>query len=116
MTKPQLGLEMIQDVLAASSLPFQWVVGDEAFGDNPALLDAIADVGAWYFMEVAYDTRVWRERPATAPWPWSGRGRQPSTLRLVDGAPAPLTVAALAADLPAAAWQRAAIQEGGQGP
>jgi SRSO17 transposase len=43
-TKPRLGLEMIQAVLKADSLPFQWVAGDEAFGDNPALLDAISAV------------------------------------------------------------------------
>jgi SRSO17 transposase len=115
-TKPMLGLEMIQAVLTAGSLPFQWVAGDEAFGDNPALLDAIADLGKWYYMEVAHDTRVWRERPATAPLPWSGRGRKPSNARLVEDAAAPVGVAELAAALPATAWQRATIQEGSQGP
>lgn len=40
-TKSQLGLAMIEAVLAAGALPFQWVTADEAFGDNPALLDAI---------------------------------------------------------------------------
>lgn len=115
-TKPRLGLEMIQAVLKADSLPCRWVAGDEAFGDNPALLDGLADLGTWYFMEVAHDTRVWRERPATAPLPWSGRGRKPSKARLVDGEQAPLTVASLAAELPTAAWQRATIQEGSQGP
>lgn len=74
MTNPQLGLEMIQDVPAAGGLPFQWIVGDDTSGDNPALLDAIANVGKRYFMEASHDTRVWRERPATSPWPWSGRG------------------------------------------
>lgn len=115
-TKPMLGLEMIQAVLQAASVPCRWVAGDEAFGDNPALLDAIGALDKWYFMEVAHDTRVWRERPATAPLPWSGRGRKPSKARLVADAAAPVGVAALAADLPAAAWQRATIQEGGQGP
>jgi len=115
-TKPMLGLEMIQAVRAAGSLPFQWVTGDAAFGDTTALLDAIAGLDTWYFMEVAHDTRVWRERPATAPAPWSGRGRKPTKARLVPEAAAPVGVADLAAELPAQAWQHATIQEGGQGP
>jgi SRSO17 transposase len=115
-TKPQLGLAMIKAIHAAGTLPFQWVTGDEAFGDNPALLDAIAELDKWYFMEVAHDTRVWTERPATAPAAWSGRGRKPSKLRLVPHAPAPVGVADLAAGLPPHAWQPATIQEGSQGP
>lgn len=67
-------------------------------------------------MEVAHDTRVWSERPATSPAPWSGRGRKPSKPRLVEEAPAPIGVAALAAALPAEAWQPYIIQEGSQGP
>ncbi len=115
-TKSQLGLAMIEAVLASSSLPFQWVTGDEAFGDNPALLDAIDRLDKWYFMEVPHPTRVWRERPALAPSPWSGRGRKPSKPRLVPAAEAPLAVAELAAALPSEAWQPYTIQEGSQGP
>jgi SRSO17 transposase len=116
MTKPRLGLEMIQAVLKADSLPCRWVAGDEACGDPPARLDAIDALQLWSFMAVAHDTRVGRERPATAPLPWSGRGRQPTTARLAAGEHAPLTVAVLAAELPTTAWQRATIQEGRQGP
>jgi SRSO17 transposase len=115
-TKPQLGLEMLQEVVADGTLPCQWVCGDEAFGDNTALLDAIDALQKWYFCEVAHDTRVWREREATVVRPWSGRGRRPTTLQLVSEAPAALEVAALAASMPAHAWQRATIQEGSQGP
>lgn len=115
-TKSQLGLAMIEDVLAAGSLPFQWVTGDEAFGDNTALLDAIERLQKWYFVEVAHDTRVWTSRPATAPSPWSGQGRPPRKPRLVEQAPAPLGVAALAATLPPEAWQPYTLQEGSQGP
>lgn len=115
-TKPMLSLEMVQQVVQSGSLPCRWVAGDEAFGDHPALLDALDELGLWYFMEVAHATRVWRERPATAVPPWSGRGRKPTTVQLADDAPAPIGVADLAADLPAAAWQPYPIKEGSQGP
>jgi SRSO17 transposase len=115
-TKPMLGWAMVEAVVQADSLPCRWVTGDEAFGDNTALLDKIAKLGKWYFMEVAHDTRVWELRPATAPAPWSGRGRPPERERLVPEAAPPVTVADLAASLPASEWQRHLIQEGSQGP
>ena len=115
-TKPRLSLAMLQAVVQAGSVPCQWVAGDEAFGDNTALLDQIADLGKWYFMEVAHDTRVWQERPATVVPPWSGRGRKPTREQVLPDAPAAVTVAELAAQLPATAWSRQMIQEGSQGP
>jgi len=115
-TKPMLSLAMVQQVVQAGSLPCRWVAGDEAFGDNPALLDGLAGLELWYFMEVAHDTRVWRERPATAVPPWSGRGRKPTKLQRADDAPAPSSVTTLAAGLPSTAWQPYTIKEGSQGP
>jgi len=109
-------LEMVQELVAAGSLPCRWVAGDEAFGDNPALLDGLDKLGLWYFMEVAHDTRVWRERPATRVPPWSGRGRKPSKARLADEQQSASSVIELAAGLPSSAWQRYTIKEGSQGP
>ena len=71
-TKPMLSLAMVQQVVQAGSLPCRWVAGDEAFGDNPALLDALDELGLWYFMEVAHDTRGWDERPGTVVPPLVG--------------------------------------------
>lgn len=115
-TKPMLSLGMIQAVVQAGTVPCQWVAGDEAFGDNTALLDQIADLGKWYFMEVAHDTRVWQERPATVVPPWSGRGRKPIREQLVPDTPAAVAVVDRAASLPPKAWSRQLIQEGSQGP
>jgi SRSO17 transposase len=115
-TKPMLSLAMVQQVVQAGSLPCRWVAGDEAFGDNPALLDALAELGLWYFMEVAHDTRVWDERPVTVVPPWSGRGRKPTKARLADDAAAPRSVTDWAAALPATAWQAYTVKEGSQGP
>lgn len=115
-TKPMLSLAMVQQVVQAGSLPCRWVAGDEAFGDNPALLDALDELGLWYFMEVAHDTRGWDERPGTGVPPWSGRGRKPTKARLADDAPPPRSVTDLAAALPATAWQPYTVKEGSQGP
>ena len=115
-TKPQLGLEMLQQVLKHNSLRAQWVCGDEAFGDNTVLLDEIAKLGLWFFMEVGKDTRVWQKRPATETAPWSGQGRPPTRERVVSDADAPISVAELAASVEASHWQRHRIKEASQGP
>jgi SRSO17 transposase len=115
-TKPMLGWAMIQAVMQAGTLRCRWVVCDEAFGRDTTLLDNIASLGLWYFAEVPHDTRVWQVRPGAAVPRWSGRGRKPTRARLVEGNPAPVTVAAVAAAVPADAWSRQSIKEGSQGP
>ncbi|HJX76659.1 IS701 family transposase [Glutamicibacter sp.] len=115
-TKPELAQEMLAAVVQSHALRCQWVVADEAFGGNPALLDGVAGLGLWYFTEVAHTTRVWAERPALHMPPWRGRGRRPQRARLVEGGPQAQTVLGMASALPAEAWIRRTIKEGSQGP
>jgi len=115
-TKPALGGAMIAAVQQAGTLRCRWVACDEGFGRDTALLDQIAGLGLWYYAEVPHDTRVWRDRPATAVPAWSGRGRKPTRARVVDPGAAPQTVAEVAAALPARAWSRQGIKEGSKGP
>jgi SRSO17 transposase len=51
-TKPQLGAEMAEAVGAAGALHCRWVVMDEAFGHDTALLHRIWQAGQWYLAEV----------------------------------------------------------------
>ncbi len=115
-TKPLLGWQMLEAVVSAGALSCRWVPCDEAFGSNTALRDKIAGLGLWYFAEVPHDTRVWRERPASAVPQWSGRGPKPKREQLAPDPPAPLEVQTIAAALPAEQWQQHVIQEGSQGP
>jgi hypothetical protein len=61
-------------------------------------------------------TPVFTAEAATVVPPWSGRGPKPTKLHLAPGSPLPQTVAAVAAGLPAAAWQPVTVAEGAQGP
>ena len=70
----------------------------------------------WSVAEVPHDTQVWPQRPATGRPPWSGQGRPPTRVRLLAGEPAPVTVAQLAAQVPAQCWRRRTMKEGSQGP
>src|SRR4051794_761184 len=115
-TEPELAGEMITTLHRRGVLPFQWVTCDEHFGNNPALLDAVAGVGLFYLAEVPHTTRVWPERPPTAVPPGTGRGRPPTRERVAPDAPAPGRVDQLAAQLAADRWTSALIKEGAKGP
>jgi SRSO17 transposase len=114
-TKPQLGLEMLQQVAQAGALSFRWLTCDEAFGRDSKFLDQAAAY-AYVFAEVPQDTQVWQSRPLTAVPAWSGRGRKPTNERIAPDTLAPQTVAELAAALPASAWSQQTIKEGSKGP
>jgi SRSO17 transposase len=115
-TKPLLGWEMIHAVHQVSPLRCRWVACDEAFGRDPDLLDRITGLGLWYLAEVPHDSRVWQQRPATVLPTWSGQGRPPTRVRVLEGEAEPTTVAQLAAALPAESWRQRTIKEGSKGP
>ena len=115
-TKPELGWEMIREVVDDQQLRARWVTCDEAFGRDTAFLDHVAGSGLWYFAEVPHDTRVWLERPLTAVPAWSGQGRKPSRERLCDGQHEAEEVASMAARVLPDQWQRRLIKEGSKGP
>jgi SRSO17 transposase len=116
-TRTALAWGMIAALHARGALPFRWVTGDEHFGNTPMLLDQIAAAELAYFMEVPHNVRVWPERPLTAVPAATGRKGHPHTrVRLAPDAPTARRVDALAAQLPASAWQVAQIQDGSKGP
>jgi len=98
-TKPMLGWEMIEAVHEEKVLRGHWLACDEAFGRDTHFLDQVAEKGLWYYAEVPHDIRVWLERPATAIPEWSGRGREPTRERVVEGEPSPQSIAEIAQTL-----------------
>jgi len=127
-TKPLLAAELVEGILASGTVRARWLTCDEGFGDDPAFLDRIAASGLWYLAEVSRSTHVWPlaapdgQTARAAPGVWvppqtaSRKGPAPTRVRLAPESPAPQTVAAWAAQVPAAAWQRYRILEGAKGP
>jgi SRSO17 transposase len=115
-TEPELAGEMIETLHERGVLPFQWVTFDEHFGNNPALLDKVADMGLRYLAEVPHDTRVWLKRPRSEVPPAKRKGRPPTRERLRPGEPLPVQVDRLADELPSTEWARFMIKEGAKGP
>jgi len=116
-TTPELGAEMIDAVIAAAVVPFQWVTMDEGYGRAPHLLDRIHAHGKYFFAEVPRSTRAWRSRPKVVPpGPPPATGRHPTETYLAPDAPAAQRVEHLAQALPKKHWQPFIVHEGTKGP
>jgi SRSO17 transposase len=128
-TKAELGAELVEQLQARGELPASWLVCDEWFGRNQALLDRIDAAGLWYLAEIPRNTQVWplreptdgrRVRPRPRAWrpprATSGKGRTGTHDRLHPASPPAVPVETLAAQLGRRRWRRYRILEGRKGP
>src|SRR5437764_12800240 len=127
-TKHDLAADLVTRVVRSGRLRARWVVCDEGFGDDPALLAQIDALGLHYLAEVPCATQVWPlHEPATGqprprPQCWvppqtaTRTGPAPQRTRLHPQSPPKMRVDTIAAQLPAAAWQRYRILQGSTGP
>lgn len=115
-TEPELALDMVRELAKRAIVPFQWVVGDAHFGENPAWLDGISALGKWYFAEVPCNTRAWSRAPRVEPPGRGPLGRPRTRPRLARSTPRPRELREVAAELPRSAWTRYTFKEGSKGP
>ena len=80
-TKAQLALAMVRQA-RAEGLSHQWVGGDEIYGNNRPLTDALEDDGEIFLMDINSTHQLWDRDPAgTVPASVEGAGR-PRTRRV----------------------------------
>jgi SRSO17 transposase len=115
-TEPDLALAMLRSLMARHVVPFRWVVADAHFGEVPAFLDDVAELGKWYLIEVPCDTRAWLHTPPVEPPGCGVTGRPRTHPRVARRAPRPQELRTLVKALPSAAWTRHRIKEGSKGP
>jgi SRSO17 transposase len=112
-TKPELALELLRQ--HRDHLRHSWITFDEGYGRNCGFLSGLEELGERYIGEVPKDTRGWLQRPAVVPPRAGPKGRPATKARVAAGEPPPPTVEAVAAALPASAWQRRKIRDGSKG-
>jgi SRSO17 transposase len=126
-TKPALAAEMVEAIVASGQLRARWLTCDEGYGTDPAFLDRVAACGLCYLAEVSRSTHVWPlaepdgQTARAAPTVWvpphtRGMGPAPRRERLHPQSPSSQVLAAYAAAVPTAAWERYRILEGAKGP
>lgn len=115
-TKPEIGLELLENALKRDNLPFSWLAADALYGDSPAFRDGLAATGKHYFTAIKDNTLIWCAPPKVHVPQWSGHGRHPTRLRLSDTRQHPIPVKQLVKKIQKQDWVRAIIKEGSQGP
>ncbi len=115
-TKPEIGLELLENALQRDNLSFSWVAADALYGDSPAFRDGVAATGKSYFTAIKENTLIWCSPPKVHIPQWNGHGRHPTRLRLSDIRKHPIPVKQLVQKIPKQDWVRAVIKEGSKGP
>ncbi len=115
-TKPEIGLELLENALKRDNLPFSWVAADALYGDSPAFRDGVAATGKYYFTAIKETTLIWCTPPKVHVPPWSGHGRHPTRLRLSDIRKHPIPVQQQVKKIQKQDWVQAVIKEGSKGP
>jgi SRSO17 transposase len=115
-TKPEIGLELLENMIKRDNLPFSWLAADALYGDSPAFRDGVAATGKYYFTAIKDNTLIWCTPPKVHIPPWSGHGRHPTRLRLSDKRKHPIPVKDLVQKIQKQDWTRAVIKEGSKGP
>jgi SRSO17 transposase len=110
-TKLDIALGQVKQA-QAEGVPAGIVLADPAYGDSAAFRDELLAMGLRYAVGIKSNTGVWP--PGIAPLPpepTAGRGRPSKNLRR-DPEHTPVSVKALALDLPAETYQTVAWREG----
>jgi len=114
-TKPEIGLELLENALNRGTLPFSWLAADALYGDSPAFRDGVAATGKHYFTAIKENSLIWCTPPKVHVPQWSGHGRHPTRLRLSDTRKHPIPVKHLVKKIQKQDWVQAVIKEGSRG-
>ena len=112
MTRPQMAIAQLIRTLAAGHVRFDWIGADAEYGHDGQFLTALESLKQRYVVAIPRDTRVWPKAHVCELRPWLNE-RKPSVIQTQKMA---RIVEAVAADLPAEAWQKINLREGAKGP
>lgn len=114
-TKAQLALAMVQQA-RARGLTHQWIGGDEIYGNNRPLTDALDDAREIFLMDINRNHQLWDRDPAgTVPPSEGGRGRPP-TQRVAEPQAVRRSAEAWTAERFAGACRLITLRESTRGP
>lgn len=116
-TKPQLAVEMFQELQDQETLPFKYAVADCLYGNSPEFIDAVGScVGKIYFLSIPFNTLCWLQRPITIKKKYKYKGKMLSKLVVEKTEKKPISVEALAKNINDYFWYRRKVSEGTKGP
>jgi len=116
-TKPQLAVDMVNDIIEQDILPVKYIAADSVYGSNPDFIEEVArHTGKVYFLAVLGETQCWLRRPATVEKEYRYRGEARKKRALRPGEKKPISMMDLARSINNFFWYRRTVSEGTKGP
>ncbi len=116
-TKPQLAVQMLNNIVEEQIIPFKYVLSDSLYGSSPEFIEAVESlIGTTYFVQVPEDTRCWLKRPVTREKQYKYKGEIRSKTVLEKIEKKPIIVSTLATNTNDYFWYRRKVSEGTKGP
>lgn len=116
-TKPQLAVDMLQEIRKEDLLPFHYVVADSIYGNSSEFIEAIEGcLEKSYFVSIPFDTLCWLKPPITRTKPYKYQGEVRTKVVLENTENKPIAVSTLASNINNYFWYRRKVSEGTKGP
>ena len=116
-TKPQLAIDMLDEIQKEDMVPFKYIVADSIYGNSPEFIDAVGKiVGTTYFVSVPSDTLCWLETPITIEKQYTYKGKIRSKLVVENTEKKPISISSLAKSINNYFWYKRKVSEGTKGP
>lgn len=116
-TKPQLAVDMLQNLVDEGSIPFKYILGDSLYGMSPEFIKAAdALVDATYFVSVPGNNLCWLKSPVTVKKEYKYKGERRTKTVLLDTSKKPISLSTLAKNTNSYFWYRRKVSEGTKGP
>jgi len=116
-TKPQLAVDMLQDIAKQEQIPFRYVLADSVYANSPEFVEAVeALIRVTYLLQVPEDTLCWVKNPCTITKTYKYNGKVRTKKILSGQTKDPLSVKAFANGINNFFWYRRKVSEGTKGP
>ncbi len=115
-TKPQLAVDMLEEIAEQKTLPFRYVLADSVYGNSPEFINAADSlIDVTYMVQVPESTLCWLKQPVTIKKTYTYKGKKRTKKVLADESGKPVPFKSIAASLNDFFWYRRKVSEGTKG-
>jgi len=116
-TKPQLAVELLNEIVKDEQVPFRFIVADSTYGNSPDFIDSVDRLaGVTYCVAMPGDTLCWLQRPLVVKKEYRFKGEIRSKHLLKEPGKDPVSFETIAGNLNRFFWYRRKVSEGTKGP
>ena len=116
-TKPQLAIDMFNEIIDKGDIPFKYVLSDTLYGNSAEFMVALekcADI--IYFVSMPCDTLCWLEKPLMREKKYKYKGEMRTKVIVEKTEKKPLSFEEMAKNINPYFWYRRKVSEGTKGP